>query len=154
MDHSNDENYLMPGFVFPARYNDAMYSAQLLDHFERPRNAGEIAVPDATVQIENPACGDILKLTLRIAGDRIAEAKFLAKGCVPTIACASALTELLCGKTVAQARNVSREDIIAAIGGLPTTSTHASHLAMDALRSALQQLSVQDQAPRPTPSGQ
>lgn len=71
-----------------------MYSAQVLDHFEHPRNAGAIESPDASVQIENPACGDILKLTLKLSGGRIEEIRFLAKGCVASMACGSALTEV------------------------------------------------------------
>ena len=69
-----------------------MYSQQVLDHFEHPRNAGEVARADAAVQLENPACGDVLKLTLRLADGRIDEIRFLAKGCVASMACGSALT--------------------------------------------------------------
>jgi nitrogen fixation NifU-like protein len=114
-----------------------MYSPQVLDHFEHPRNAGSVADPDATVQIENPACGDVLKLTLRLSGDRIEEIRFLAKGCVCSMACGSALTELIRGKTIAKARELQREVLVRAVGGLPPASMHASHLAMDALAAAL-----------------
>src|SRR3989441_10301169 len=117
-----------------------MYSPQLLDHFQNPRNAGEITDPDASVQLENPACGDILKLTLRIADGRIAEIRFLAKGCVPAMACGSLLTELVQGKTLEEARKLRREELVQAIGGLPEASTHASHLAMDALAAALKEV--------------
>jgi len=118
-----------------------VYSAQVLDHFEHPRNAGSVANPDATVQIENPACGDVLKLTLRLSGDRIEEIRFLAKGCVCSMACGSALTELVRGKTIEQARELERDLLVQAVGGLPPASMHASHLAMDALAAALSQLS-------------
>lgn len=117
-----------------------MYSPQVLDHFEHPRNAGEVTAPDASVQIENPACGDILKLTLRVINGRIAEIRFLAKGCVPAMACGSLLTELIQGKTVEEARKLRREELVSTIGGVPEASTHASHLAMDALRAALKQI--------------
>lgn len=120
-----------------ARYNFKMYSPQVLDHFEHPRNTGEISNPDATVQLENPACGDILKLTLRVAHGRIAEIRFRAKGCVPAMACGSLLTELVQGKTLDEARRLRREELVRAIGGLPEASGHASHLAMDALAAAL-----------------
>jgi len=116
-----------------------MYSPQLLDHFQNPRNAGEITDPDVSVQLENPACGDILKLTLRITDGRIAELRFLAKGCVPAMACGSLLTELVQGKTLKEARKLRRKELVQAIGGLPEASTHASHLAMDALAAALKQ---------------
>lgn len=117
-----------------------MYSAQLLDHFEHPRNAGSVAVPDASVQIENPACGDVLKLTLKLAEGRIEAIRFLAKGCVPSMACGSALTELVQGKSLAEVHRLRREDLIQTVGGLPPASAHASHLAMDALAAALMQL--------------
>jgi nitrogen fixation NifU-like protein len=115
----------------------SMYSPQVLDHFHHPRNAGEVANPDSCVQLENPACGDVLKLTLRVADGRIAEIRFLAQGCVPTMACASLLTELLKGRTISEARQLRQEELVKAIGGLPETSLHASHLAMDALHAAI-----------------
>jgi len=117
-----------------------MYSPQLLDHFQNPRNAGDIADPDASVQIENPACGDVLKLTLRVTDGRISEIRFRAKGCVPAMACGSLLTELVQDKTMEEARQVRREELVQKIGGLPDASTHASHLAIDELKAALQQV--------------
>jgi nitrogen fixation protein NifU and related proteins len=117
-----------------------MYSAQLLDHFQNPRNAGEVANADAVVQIENPVCGDTLRLSLKIASGRISEIRFKAKGCVPSLACASALTELVTGKTISEARATAREHLIAAVGGLPQASTHAVQLALDTLDAALGKL--------------
>jgi nitrogen fixation NifU-like protein len=117
-----------------------MYSPQLLDHFQNPRNAGEIAGADATAEIENPACGDLLRLTLKIADGQIIQAKFKAKGCVAAIASASALTELLAGTSLLTAKNLSREDVSQAVGGLPQASTHAAQLAIDALAAALRQI--------------
>jgi len=119
-----------------------MYSAQLLDHFQNPRNAGEVAGADAVAEIENPACGDVLRLTLRIEAGRVAEIRFRAKGCVPAMACASALTELVAGRTLAEARSVNREQLIAAVGGLPQASAHAVQLALDALAAGLSQARV------------
>ncbi len=119
-----------------------MYSARLLDHFQNPRNAGEVSQPDATAEIENPACGDVLRLTLRISGGRIAEIRFKAKGCVPSMACASALTELVNGKTLAETQELKRETLIAEVGGVPQASTHAAQLALDALSAALSQLNL------------
>ena len=119
-----------------------MYSPQVLDHFEHPRNVGEVADPDASIQMENPVCGDILKLTLKLAGGRIEEIRFLAKGCVSSMACGSALTELTRGRTVAEARKLGREQLVGKIGGLPPASSHASHLALDALAAALNQLTA------------
>lgn len=114
-----------------------MYSPQVLDHFEHPRNAGELEHPDAEAQVENPACGDILKLTLRIDQGRIIQARFRAKGCVPAMACGSLLTELIEGKTIAHSKAVKAEDLIAAAGGLPPASGHAAQLGIDTLRKAL-----------------
>lgn len=114
-----------------------MYSPQVLDHFEHPRNAGEVECASAAVQIENPACGDVLKLTLKVANGRIEEARFLARGCVASMACASALTELVRGRTVEEARALRREELVDALGGLPSASEHAGHLALDALAGAL-----------------
>jgi nitrogen fixation NifU-like protein len=114
-----------------------VYSRQLLDHFEHPRNSGVLPAPQASVQLENPACGDILRLTATLAGDRISEIRFQAKGCVPAIACASALTELACGRAVAQVSALTREDVIQHLGSLPPASSHAAQLAIDALAALL-----------------
>jgi nitrogen fixation NifU-like protein len=117
-----------------------MYSSQVLDHFQHPRNAGEVERPDSCVQIDNPACGDVLKLTLKVVDGRIQEIRFLAQGCVPTMACASLLTELVIGRTLAEAGQLRREELVKAIGGLPSASLHASRLAMDALRAVIKNL--------------
>jgi nitrogen fixation protein NifU and related proteins len=117
-----------------------MYSAQLLDHFQNPRNAGDVSGADATTEIENPACGDVLRLSVKIVSGRITEIRFKAKGCVPSMACASALTEMVAGMMLQDARLISRNNLIAAVGGLPQSSTHAAQLALDALAAALSQL--------------
>src|ERR1700684_3523548 len=117
-----------------------MYSARLLDHFQNPRNPGEIPGADATAEIETPACGDVLRLTLKIKSGRIAEIRFKAKGCVPSMACASALTELVAGRTPDEVRSLNRDTLIAAVGGLPQASTHAAQLALDTFSAALGQL--------------
>ena len=119
-----------------------MYSAQLLDHFQNPRNAGEVPDADAIAEIENPACGDVLRLSLKIKSGRIAEIRFKAKGCVPSMACASALTELVVGQTPRESRALKRDTLVAAVGGLPQASTHAAQLALDALSAALSQLQL------------
>lgn len=117
-----------------------MYSAQVLDHFEHPRNAGEISNPDASAEIENPACGDVLRLTLKLDGERISDIRFKAKGCVPSIACASAMTELVRGKTMSEAKALRRDMLIQNLGGLPQASMHAAQLALDALSVAMRVL--------------
>lgn len=93
--------------------------------------------PDATARLENPACGDILELAVRMDGRRIADIRFRAKGCVPTMACGSAITELVVGKSVEEARQLRREELVRHVGGLPQASTHAAYLAMDTLGALL-----------------
>jgi nitrogen fixation NifU-like protein len=117
-----------------------MYSAQLLDHFQNPRNAGDLSDADAVAEIENPACGDVLRLTLKASAGHITQALFKAKGCVATIACASALTELIVGKTPNEAQSLRQDDLSTAVGGLPPASTHAAQLALDALSLALSRI--------------
>jgi nitrogen fixation NifU-like protein len=114
-----------------------VYSAELLDHFENPRNPGEVENANAKVRVENPVCGDILELSMKLEGDTIADIRFRAKGCVPTMACGSAITDLAKGKNVQAARALRREDLVQKVGGLPEASSHASHLAMDALTALL-----------------
>ena len=119
-----------------------MYSPQVLDHFQNPRHAGDLSGADAIAEIENPVCGDRLRLTLKIEAGRIAEIGFKAKGCVPSMACGSALTELVQGKTLDEARALDRASLIAAVGGVPQASAHAAQLALDTLAAALDQLKV------------
>lgn len=114
-----------------------MYSAELLDHFQNPRNAGEVENADAKVRVENPVCGDILELTLKLDGDRIGDIRFRARGCVPAMACGSAITELAKGRKAVEAASIRKEDLLKKIGGLPDASNHASVLAIDALKAVL-----------------
>ena len=117
-----------------------MYSFQVLDHFEHPRNSGVLDHADASVQLENPVCGDVLKLSARIVEGKISEIKFQAQGCVPAIACGSALSELVKGMTINQASALDRSALIRVLGQLPEASSHALALAMDALSRLLKRL--------------
>jgi nitrogen fixation NifU-like protein len=114
-----------------------MYSPELLDHFENPRNSGELPDSTAQVRLENPACGDVLELAVKVADGRITAIRFRAKGCVPAMACGSAITELVKGRRVEDARALSKEDLLRAVGGLPSASGHAAQLALDALQAVL-----------------
>jgi len=116
-----------------------MYSSRLLNHFENPRNVGELAEADARARVENPVCGDVLELAVKVSASRVSEIRFRAKGCVPTMACGSLITEMATGLTVAEAVLIRREDVINTIGGLPEASGHAAQLAIDALRAVLEQ---------------
>jgi len=110
-----------------------VYSPQILDHFEHPRNAGVLDSPDAVAQLENPVCGDVLALSARIMDGRISEIRFKARGCVPSIACGSALTTLASGRMVGEAAEINVDEVAAVLGELPPASNHAAHLAIDAL---------------------
>jgi nitrogen fixation protein NifU and related proteins len=114
-----------------------MYSPQVLDHFQNPRNPGVVPDADARAEIENPACGDVLELTAKIANGRIEEIRFRAKGCVAAMACASALTEIVSGVSLSDARQVQRDEVLQKVGGLPEASGHAAYLVIDALRELL-----------------
>jgi nitrogen fixation protein NifU and related proteins len=117
-----------------------VYSPQVLDHFEHPRNSGLLDHPDASVQVENPVCGDVLRLSAIIVDGRISGIKFLSQGCVPAIACGSAVSELAKGKTIAQANALTRGELMEMLGELPEASSHAVALAMDALSKLLKSL--------------
>ena len=117
-----------------------MYSSQVIEHFEHPRNVGEVEGASATAEVENPACGDIMRLSLKVEGGRIAEARFRTKGCVTAIACGSALTEMLVGRTLGEASGLRREELVSALGGLSNETMHGSHLAMDALKAVLRRV--------------
>jgi nitrogen fixation protein NifU and related proteins len=125
-----------------------VYSPQLLDHFEHPRNAGTLEAADVSVQVANPVCGDVLKLYARFSGYHIGELKFQAQGCAPAIACGSALTELALGKTVEEAGKIQRQEIARVLGGLPEASQHASHLAIEALTALLREFESHVARPR------
>src|SRR5947209_5902162 len=114
-----------------------MYSPQVLDHFEHPRNSGALPGATATAQVENPVCGDVLELALRVENEAIGAAAFRSRGCVASVACASRLTELLIGKSLVEARGITPQTLVDSLGGLPEGSSHAAHLAIDALAAAL-----------------
>ncbi len=118
-----------------------MYSAAVLDHFQNPRNGGTLDAPTATISVENPVCGDILELSARMDAGHIAEARFRTRGCVTAIACSSLLTELLRGKTPAEAKTITSEQISQALGGLPQATVHGAQLARDAVQALLAKLS-------------
>jgi nitrogen fixation NifU-like protein len=117
-----------------------MFSKAVLDHFRNPRNAGELPGATAAIEVSNPVCGDILKLSARIADDRIAEARFLCRGCTTSIACASVLTEHLSGRTLAEVRSITAETLSKALGGLPPATFHGAQLAADAVSALVENL--------------
>ena len=114
------------------------YSPTLKDHLANPRNAGELADANVIGEGTNPVCGDRLKLFLRVQNGRVEQTGFLAYGCPPTLACGSALTVLIAGKTVAEIKEISRKDLVDAVGGLPSRKQHAAALAIETLRQAIE----------------
>jgi nitrogen fixation protein NifU and related proteins len=114
-----------------------MHSELLLDHFRNPRNVGELAPPASTVEISQPVCGDILRLSARFEGGRVAEARYRTRGCTASIAAGSALTEWMTGRTRGELAAVRPADIEEAVGGLPPESRHAALLCVDAIRALL-----------------
>lgn len=114
-----------------------MYPPSLLEHFQNPRNVGELAPPAITIEISNPACGDILRLSVLWDGGKIAAAQYKVRGCTASIAAGSALTEWLAGKSRADLPAFRPAVIEEALGGLPPESKHASVLCADAVRRLL-----------------
>ena len=117
-----------------------MYSDAVLDHFQNPRNAGDLSGATSTVEVSNPACGDIMRLATRVENGRIAGVRFKTRGCVTSIACGSLLTELMQGKSLDDLRAITPESISAALGGLPSATFHGASLACDALSNLLEKL--------------
>jgi nitrogen fixation NifU-like protein len=118
-----------------------VFSEAVLDHFRNPRNAGELPDASATVEVSNPVCGDLLQVSVRLVEGRIAEARFLCRGCTTSIACASLLTEVLRGCTAAEAHTITAESLAQSFGGLPSTTFHGAQLAADAVSGLVQKLS-------------
>lgn len=119
-----------------------MFSEAVLDHFRNPRNAGELPGATAAVEVTNPVCGDILKLGVRVTDGRIAEARFLCRGCTTAIACASVLTEQLHGRTPGEARSITAESLSEILGGLPPATFHGAQLAADAAAALREKLAL------------
>jgi nitrogen fixation NifU-like protein len=117
-----------------------MYSEKVLEHFHHPRNLGEIAGATAIISATNPVCGDALKLWVVVRGGCIVDVKFKVEGCIPAVACASWLTEMMMGKPLTELRGLTAEQIEVGLGGLPSASRHASALAVAGLKGALEEL--------------
>ena len=114
------------------------YSEAFKDHIAHPRNGGDLPDANATAEQTNPVCGDRLRLSLSIRAGRIEAARFLAYGCPATLACGSALSEMLEGMTVEDAMKLTRKEIVSAVGGLPERKQHAAALAIETLRAAIE----------------
>lgn len=115
----------------------AEYSDFFKDHLANPRNAGELPDANAVADEQNPVCGDRMRLSLIVSDEKIQAARYLAYGCPATLVCGSVLTELITGKPVDEARQLTRVDLDKAIGGLPSRKQHAAALAIETLNAAL-----------------
>ena len=113
------------------------YSDIVIDHFERPRNSGTLEDANAVGYMTNPVCGETLLLMLRVDGGRIVDARWQSDGCAASIAASSLLSELASGASLEEAGAITRESLVEALGGLPSSKLHASVLAADALQHAL-----------------
>jgi len=116
---------------------DGQYSEKVMDHFMNPRNVGEIPDADGVGTVGNPVCGDIMRLYVKIENDRIADVKFKTFGCGAAISTSSMVTEMVKGKTILEALEISNKAVAEALGGLPPVKMHCSVLAEDALRAAI-----------------
>lgn len=114
-----------------------MYNEKVMDHFNNPRNVGEIPDADGVGKVGNPVCGDIMAMYIKVRDDRIEDIKFKTFGCGAAIATSSMVTELVKGKTIDEALEISNRTVAEALGGLPPQKLHCSNLAADALHNAI-----------------
>ena len=116
-----------------------MYTDLVMDHFTNPRNVGEIEDADGVGQIGNPVCGDVMRISIAVdESDRIADVKFKTFGCGAAVATSSMVTEMVMGKSLQAAADISNKAVAEALGGLPPNKMHCSNLAADALHLAIQ----------------
>jgi nitrogen fixation protein NifU and related proteins len=113
------------------------YSQVVIDHLKHPRNIGEMENPDGVGEAQNPACGDTMRLFIKVDTDRIIDATFLTFGCGAAIASSSITTEMIKGKTIEEVLMISDQVIAEALGGLPPTKVHCSILAEKAIHAAV-----------------
>ena len=116
---------------------DEKYTDKVKDHFFHPRNVGEIKDADGIGTVGNPKCGDVMTMYIKVKDDIITDIKFKTYGCAAAIATSSITTEIVKGKTIEQAKNLTRNDVAEELGGLPTVKLHCSNLAADALKEAI-----------------
>lgn len=117
-----------------------MYSDRLIEHFQNPRNVGDLGPPAVTVEVSNPACGDILRLAVRLEDGVATEVRYKVRGCTASIAAGSALTEWIVGKTPAQIASFVPAIVDEAVGGLPAESKHAAALCAEGVKALLKRL--------------
>jgi len=117
--------------------DDQASNPLVLDHFMNPRNVGDIAEPDGVGEVGAVSCGDVVRISVKVLAGRIVEARFRTYGCGTAIACSSMATELIQGRTVEEAGQLSKEQVSQAFGGLPATKAHCPILAEEAVKAAV-----------------
>ena len=125
------------------------YSEKVMDHFRNPRNVGEIENPDGIGHVGNPMCGDVMELYIKVENDTIVDAKFKTFGCGAAIATSSMATELVIGKSIREARQITNKVVAKALDGLPAIKMHCSNLAEEALTAALEDYKKRTSAQAP-----
>jgi len=113
------------------------YTEKVMEHFKNPKNMGEMPDADGVGEVGNPSCGDVMKVFIKVNGDRISDIKFQTFGCVAAVATSSMVTELAKGKSLDDAMKLTRADVAESLGGLPPIKLHCSNLAADALHEAV-----------------
>jgi nitrogen fixation NifU-like protein len=116
----------------------SLYSDKVMDHFRNPRNVGDLKNPDGIGHVGNPVCGDIMELYIKVENGIITDAKFKTFGCGAAIATSSMVTEMVKGKTIDEALEISNQAVVEALDGLPKVKVHCSVLAEEALKSAIE----------------
>ena len=115
-----------------------MYTEKVMDHFSNPRNIGEIENADGVGEVGNPVCGDMMSFYINVTGDKIADIKFKTFGCVAAIAVSSMVTEMALGKTLDEAKKITKKSVAESLDGLPKEKMHCSNLGADALARAIE----------------
>ena len=116
----------------------SVYSEKVMEHFKNPRNVGEMKNPDGIGYVGNPVCGDVMELYIKVDNNTIIDATFKTFGCGAAIATSSMVTEMVKGKSLDEALQISNQAVAAALDGLPSTKMHCSVLAEKALKSAVE----------------
>lgn len=124
-----------------------MYSEKVMEHFGNPRNIGEIENADGVGEVGNPVCGDMMSFYIKVEDDKISDIKFKTFGCVAAIAVSSMVTEMAVGKTLEEAKKITKQSVAKSLDGLPKEKMHCSNLGADALAKAIEDYENKKKAP-------